>query len=163
MNQRPLLALDVDGVLNPFRATQAPRKHFEGYRRHTLKGYRLWLTPEHGKLLLDLDLDIVWATTWEDDANELVAPLVGLPQTLPVLHMNFPDDLRDDGCGKRPALSRFVETRPLIWVDDDLGASDYEWADSLAQPSLLLAPDPHVGLTRPHIEKIGGFVAEHAG
>ncbi|MEV5715576.1 hypothetical protein AB0L41_16890 [Amycolatopsis mediterranei] len=44
--------------------------------------------PSLRPTLLRLGCDLVWATTWLADANECVAPLLGLPP-LPVL--GFPD------------------------------------------------------------------------
>jgi hypothetical protein len=41
-----------------------------------------------GPKLLALGCQLVWATTWMRDANDLIAPLLGLPQ-LPIV--DFPD------------------------------------------------------------------------
>jgi hypothetical protein len=47
------------------------------------------LDPADGRRLLALGCQLVWATTWMADANDLVAPRLGLPE-LPVVE--FPED-----------------------------------------------------------------------
>lgn len=67
MTGRPLLLLDVDGPLNPFRATKP-----EGYTAHRLptagSSFQVWLNPGHGRMLLDFadrhGVELVWCTTW---------------------------------------------------------------------------------------------------
>src|SRR5690606_20586468 len=44
------------------------------------KPLRVWLDPDHGPALSALPFDLVWATTWEEEANAFVAPLLGLPE-----------------------------------------------------------------------------------
>jgi hypothetical protein len=47
------------------------------------------LDPADGRRLLALGCQLAWATTWMADANDLVAPRLGLPD-LPVVA--FPDN-----------------------------------------------------------------------
>jgi hypothetical protein len=84
------ILLDVDGPLNPYaaKATQRP----EGYVTHRMKpsgfehgkGLRVWLKPSHGAELQALGGELIWATTWEFEANEWIGPHIGLPE-LPVI------------------------------------------------------------------------------
>lgn len=74
---RPLLFLDVDGTLLPF--TGAARQMVDE-ANPLLAG----LDPEHGRRLAALACDLIWATTWMIEANEVLAPRLGLPQ-LPVV------------------------------------------------------------------------------
>src|SRR5580704_12997664 len=104
---KPLLLLDVDGVLNPFRAAPAPN----GYQQYELAGYRVFLAERHGKWLRQLAdrVEMVWATTWCDDANELIGPILGLPQ-LPVIQVDT-SRLEERNCPptwKLPDISSFV-------------------------------------------------------
>lgn len=156
---KPLLALDVDGVLNPYATATKPTT-WSDYDRHMTNGYLVWLSAELGKALLELDVEIVWATTWNDLANRCIGPLVGFPK-LPVLHydwQNLPWD--DRGCGKLPCVSAAAgQHRPLVWIDDDHGQHDFAWADERIGPTLLITPSPALGLTPAHIAEIKEFLS----
>ena len=43
---------------------------------------RVWLNPAHVAMLLSLAdvFELNWATAWEDAANRMVAPLIGLTE-----------------------------------------------------------------------------------
>jgi hypothetical protein len=163
MEVRPLLLVDVDGVLNPL-ATAHPGA---GYQRHEILGYPLWLTCEHGAWLDELAtvFELMWATTWEHDANRFIAPAVGLAARLPVIEFRE-GRMTADGIWKRPAVERATAGRPFAWVDDDFGPSDFAWAarrTAAGAPTLLLACDPLVGLTRAHVDAALTWAARHRG
>ena len=58
------------------------------------------LEPGDGRGLRELDCQLVWATTWMEEANEVISPRLGLPR-LPVVE--WPDvEGRSAGCiGRR--------------------------------------------------------------
>lgn len=41
---------------------------------------RVWLNPEHARHLLQLGYELCWATTWMDEANQWITPVLGLPE-----------------------------------------------------------------------------------
>ncbi|MBO3750719.1 hypothetical protein J5X84_31970 [Streptosporangiaceae bacterium NEAU-GS5] len=143
----PLALIDVDGVLNPFRRSR-------GFRRHEVavggETYRLNLNRRHGRALLalahDTDAQLVWATTWEDKANEEIGPRIGLPN-LPVIEV-----------GREPkayAVAAYVKGRPFVWFDDAHQPADQQY---LAEHPgvgefLLVKVDPGVGLTGAHLDQ----------
>ena len=98
---KPLLLMDVDGPMNPFRAPWfAQRTPADGYEFHELtpegdQTYSVALNPRHGVRLLELAsiYDLVWASTWGADANRLIAPILGLPTDLPVISLPEPSVL----------------------------------------------------------------------
>jgi hypothetical protein len=85
----PLLLVDVDGVLNPYAAPACPA----GYTEHVLFAGEepVRVCSAHGQWLPELAgrFDLVWATGWGDNANRLLAPLLGLA-SLPVIGMPPP-------------------------------------------------------------------------
>ncbi|MFF1798723.1 HAD domain-containing protein, partial [Kitasatospora sp. NPDC058263] len=136
--QRPLLFLDVDGPLIPFGATALELP--DGYPTfRTATGLRgadanpllARIDPAHGRRLAALPCELVWATTWMAEANEHVAPLLGLPE-LPVVTWPEPTDQDEqdelDGLHwKTRALLDWAAGRPFAWVDDEITDIDRTW------------------------------------
>lgn len=159
----PLLLLDVDGVLNPYRAK--PSKRPAGYTTHRLtpdgRTYRVWLNPSHGRMLLDFaektGAELVWATTWEHAANRLIAPLIGLP-TLPVIGWGY-----TGVHWKFDAVQVYAQGRPLAWLDDDFGYyhREREWFEERRgdTPTLLHHVDPAIGLLQGDLDAVGSWLA----
>jgi hypothetical protein len=143
-DRRPLLLLDVDGVLNPFAASSCP----EGYREHAFfpgEDPPIRLCDDHGRWLAELSrrFELVWATGWEDEANTYLTPVLGLP-LLPVIR--FPP-VPFDPAEKVPAIDAFVGDRPTAWVDDAHTPEASAWARARTAPTLLVGTNPACGLT----------------
>ncbi|MDH6131067.1 hypothetical protein P3T37_000434 [Kitasatospora sp. MAA4] len=166
--QRPLLLLDVDGPLNPYAAK--PQRRPAGYRTHRLltprwvaaeqrrlaawdipesrpRPLRVWLNPDHGPALAALPFDLVWATTWEEEANAYVSPVLGLPE-LPFIAWSVPRPTPEGGVfWKTPEIVAWAAGRPFAWVDDEIGEPDRAWVrDHHPGPALLHRVDPKLGL-----------------
>lgn len=147
---RPLLLLDVDGVLNPLRVRDLP-----GFTPHELgepgtAGHvRVLLSPDHGRWLTLLGdvFDLVWATSWEQEADLLIAERVGLPRGLPFIRFTE----QRGWTSKLPDVIRFVGERAVAWVDDQLDPAAHAWAESREAPTLLVETDHRVGLELEHI------------
>lgn len=142
---RPLLLLDFDGPLNPYRSRETP----PGYVRHEIvEGERTWvvrINPEHGVELNALadTFDLVWATSWEHGANRLLSPLLGLPQ-LPTILWSKGKAVRR-GSWKLPYVAEWVQDRPFVWVDDEVG--EFERTVFAGDHQLIHQVDPRTGLT----------------
>ncbi|MFD4261831.1 HAD domain-containing protein [Streptomyces sp. NPDC058534] len=144
--ERPLLFLDVDGPLIPFGT---PTGRPQGAAVDTGNPLLTRLVPGIGTRLLALGCDLVWASTWMSEANDVVGPRVGLP-TLPVVQ--WPDAEGEEGPQglhwKTRALVEWAGGRPFVWVDDEIGGIDRQWVAACHPgPALLHRVDPAEGLT----------------
>jgi len=96
LTQRRFVFLDVDGLLIPLRTRPVASGRRSGGVRADLEGASGnpvldRLDPQDGRRLLALDCPLVWATSWMGEANEVIAPRLGLPD-LPVVEWPDTDD-----------------------------------------------------------------------
>jgi hypothetical protein len=149
---RPLLCIDVDGVLNPYFAHRVGAR----FVAHRVGNHVVHLEPAHGPSLLAFAdrFDLVWATSWEDEANEIIGPLLGWP-TLPVIHF----DSEVNKTGKSPAIEHYAAGRPLVWIDDQPLRGDRAWERdrNLRIPTRILKPNSGQGLGSDHLAAITAF------
>ena len=139
MARLPLLFLDVDGPLLPFGDGIARASPTQG------NPLLARLDPLHGPWLAALPCELVWATTWMHDANDLLAPMLGL-SALPVV--TWPDADEDDGLHwKTRGLVAWAAGRPFAWVDDEITEADRAWVTENHTQALPHRVDPRHGLT----------------
>ncbi|GAA2449088.1 HAD domain-containing protein [Actinomadura vinacea] len=137
---RPLLFLDVDGPLLPFGDDPQREPSGTGSTAHLAR-----LDTQVGIRLAALPCDLVWATTWEDEANAVIAPRIGLPQ-LPVVNWPEPSDgdEREDQwfglCWKTRTLVAWANQRPFAWIDDEITDADRDWVSQHHPGRALLHP-----------------------
>ncbi len=152
---RPLLLVDVDGVLNPWHAPECP----DGFREYSFfPGERVLLSAGHGDLLRSLasSFELVWATAWEHKANRLICPVIALPE-LPVIE--FPLTGPDYLFRKLPAVVGSVGDRACAWIDDEHQPDHYIWARERGVPTLLIDIDPAEGLTAGVADQLARWAA----
>ncbi|MER6469939.1 HAD domain-containing protein [Streptomyces collinus] len=148
-----LLFLDVDGPLLPFGAADRAYPVYDrdlagapdpGPAEHPLL-HRV--DPALGRRLMALGCELVWATTWMDDANASLAPWLGLPP-LPVVEWPDEDEPPDLLHWKTRPLVAWAAGRPFVWIDDELTEADRAWvAVHHPRPALLHRVDHRYGLT----------------
>ena len=160
-----LLFLDVDGTLLPFGASR-PYPVYESRFGPPASDAPPLLTridPSLGPRLMALRCELVWATTWMEDANACVAPWLGLPQ-LPLA--DWPDPAEEeDGAGgrlhwKTRPLVAWAAGRPFVWVDDEIGDADRDWVSAHhPERALLHRVDHRYGITDTDLTAIAAWLA----
>ena len=140
--------VDIDGVISLFGFEpphpQAPRVG----SFHSIDGIPHFLSFAAAEHLLALApmFELVWASGWEEKANEYLPHLLGVP-TLP--HLSFERSVgRANAHWKLDAIDAHAGLRPLAWIDDAFNDACHEWARARAAPTLLVETAPASGLTR---------------
>lgn len=155
--------MDVDGVISLFGFSPG-----EGQ----LPGPLHWIDgvahciPEHvGARLVTLAdrFELVWATGWEERANEHLPLLLRLP------FGNLPTLLFDGRAvfgsahWKVDAINEYAGDRPAAWIDDNIDETCAAWAEARAAPTLIVETSPSVGLTDEHVAQLLAWADELEG
>ena len=154
---RPLLLLDVDGVLSlfgfdPGRPPAGPFVSVDGIP-HLLSAE----AAGHVAALAG-DFELVWCTGWEEKADEHLPFALGLPPGLP--HLSFGDASGPGRHWKLDAIDAHAgPDRPLAWVDDGHDVECAGWASARPGPTLLVTTDPAIGLTADHRDELTAWAA----
>ena len=146
-----MLAVDVDGVISLF-GFDGPLEDVPG-RFHLIDGIAHCIADGAGPRLMRLaeQFELVWATGWEERANDHLPLLLGLPADLPVL--TFGGRARfGTAHWKLDALDGYAGDRPLAWIDDSLDESCRSWAEKRNAPTLLVPTRSDVGITDAHVD-----------
>jgi len=149
---RPLLAVDVDGVISIFGFDEPPQP--EEARFELVDGMMHCISLRAGERLRRLSehFELIWASGWEDKANYYLPTLLGLPE-LP--HLRFDGAARFGSAHwKLGPLDAYGKGRALAWIDDNLDESCYEWARRRAEPTLLVPTESHLGLQEAETEAL---------
>jgi len=152
---KPVLFVDVDGVLSLFGGDRLRGPV------HLIDGIPHCIPPAGGERLTRLaeHYDLVWATGWEEKANEYLPHLLGLSQRdLPCLTF---DGRAVFGTAhwKVEAIDEYAGDRPAAWVDDNLDESCKEWAERREAPTLLVETQSAEGLTDEQVQWLIDWVS----
>jgi HAD domain in Swiss Army Knife RNA repair proteins len=145
-SKRPILFLDVDGVISlfGFPSTDPPPGSF-----HFVDGVMHCINESCGPRLTRLSerYELVWATGWEEKANEYLPYLLRLEVSeLPVLSFDG-QAVFGSAHWKVAAIDEYARGRPAAWVDDFLDEECERWAAERDEPTLLVRTESHIGLT----------------
>jgi hypothetical protein len=149
---RPILAVDVDGVISLFGFDETPDTSVARFQ--LIDGQVHCISLQAGKRLLRLaaHYDLIWASGWEDKANYYLPSMLGLPE-LP--HLTF-DGSATFGSAhwKLGPLDAYSKGRAVAWIDDNFDESCYEWARARPEPTLLVPTEPQLGLEEAETEAL---------
>lgn len=149
---RPILAIDVDGVISLFGFDEPPPA--SAARFELIDGVVHCISLQAGERLRRLGpfFDMVWATGWEEKANYYMPNVLGMPE-LPVL--TFKGATRFGSAHwKLAPIDEYGRGRPLAWIDDSFDDSCYEWAQKRREPTLLVPTESALGLEEAHTEAL---------
>ena len=150
---RPLLLVDVDGVISLFGYNHAAPP---AGRYQLVDGMIHFLSATAGEHLLRLaaEFDLAWCTGWEEKANDYLPMALGLPGSLP--HVVFdPAGRPAHAHWKLGGIDRHVgPSRPIAWLDDAHDDGCRSWALARPGPTLLVTTDPAVGVTDREVEEL---------
>ncbi|WP_422758845.1 HAD domain-containing protein [Paenarthrobacter sp. C1] len=154
---KPVILLDIDGVLNPAlvpqRGSERPLPRLSDTKRSLVR--RL---AGSGR--------IAWVSTWPADmvaSLESQLELGAMPLRAPIVFRQAEGDVPTP---KLRSVQRWLvrmdaageaDWDSVVWIDDVLGSDSVAWAEDHDQPVCLVRPDPAVGLTEEHVEQIEAF------
>jgi hypothetical protein len=156
-DEKPLLAIDIDGVISLFGFDEADRPPGEF---HLVDGLPHFLSREAAERLKRLleTYEGVWASGWEDRANDNLPMILGVPK-LP--YLTFDGRARfGTAHWKLEALTEYGGDRPLAWIDDSLDRSCRKWAKKREAPTLLVPTESDRGLEEGHVEALMAWVED---
>jgi hypothetical protein len=161
----PILAVDIDGVISlfgfdqPLEPGRTDPSKLPG-ELHLIDGMLHCIALETGPRLNRLaeSYELIWASGWEDRANDHLPAILGVPE-LPYLTF---DGRAQFGTAhwKLEALEEYAGSRALAWIDDSLDASCFEWSEARKAPTLLVPTESDVGLTEAHVGALESWVRD---
>lgn len=155
---RPIILLDIDGVLNP------------SVRPGTDGRTELTLPKEKAALVRRLSGfgQIAWVSSWPVDATAGLESQLQLEvEPLRVTLLIRPADEKEP-TPKLRSVTRWLERMDaagesdwdaVVWIDGVLGSDAREWARHYGKPVLLERPSPEQGLAEVHVVAVEVFVA----
>jgi len=150
----PILFVDVDGVISLFGFTPTPSE-LPG-RFHWIDGVAHCIPDDAGERLARLAgrFELVWATGWEEKANEYLPFVLKLPEAeLPTLLFQG-EAVFGSAHWKLDAIGEYAGDRPAAWIDDNLDDACRLWAASRAAPTLLIETRSPIGMTDEHVDEL---------
>jgi len=149
-DEKPLLLLDIDGALSPYW----PARGFDFAVEEILED--VWVRIELREWLARLGeaFDLVWASTWEEEANDVFGPKLGLA-ALECVHFGAAGGWFLNKTLKLADVVDFVGERRAAWIDDELGEDAIVWADSVG--AKLVTTRPTVGISERDVEDLLGW------
>ena len=149
----PILFVDVDGVISLFGFAPTPSE-LPG-RFHWIDGVAHCIPDDAGERLARLAdrFELVWATGWEEKANEYLPFILGLEGELPSL-MFQGQAVFGSSHWKLDAINEYARDRAAAWIDDNIDDECRAWAEARSAPTLLVQTNSPTGMTDEHVDEL---------
>lgn len=160
---KPLILLDIDGVLNPVAhpnddgdsaERSLPEAKASLVRRPARCGQIAWVSTPPADLSAELESQLQLET--EPLRLELAMRESDVDEPTPKLRAVTDWLGQKEGAGE-------VDWAVLVWIDDVLGPDAQEWADGFSQSVHLEKTSPEEGLTKEQVASVESFVNGGAG
>ena len=156
-DRKPLLFVDVDGVISLFGF--APSEQDAPGAFHWIDGVAHCIPGKTGRRLerLAAHFELVWATGWEQKANEYLPFILKLPfENLPCLEFGG-NAAFGSTHWKVDAIAEYAGDFPAAWIDDNHGDASRLWALGREAPTLLVETSCATGMTDEHVDDLIGW------
>jgi Swiss Army Knife RNA repair-like protein len=158
-SHKPILFVDVDGVISLFGFS--PTETELPGRFHWIDGVAHCIPDDVGERIGRLAdrFELVWATGWEEKANEYLPYILSLPNEFPCLLFQG-QAVFGSAHWKLDAIEQYAADRPAAWIDDNLDDTCHVWARSRQEPTLLVQTSSATGMTDEHVEQLLAWANE---
>ena len=142
--------MDVDGVISLFGFN--PTDPLPG-TFHSIDGILHCIGRDAAARLRRLAdrYELVWATGWEEKANEYLVHILEMEGELPVLTFDG-RAVFGSSHWKLEAIEEYARERPAAWIDDNLDERVETWARKRPHPTLLVRTEAATGIGEEHVE-----------
>lgn len=152
---------DVDGVLNVQASTWGDSLSAEKASPHGGSFTIKW-SPAMIGALNELDVEFVWLTTWCEEADKYIKPMMGIAHPTRVVGPLDGELVFPSMAWKHEALLADLAQNPgpFIWLDDETNA----WHQAAAEAMGGIAPNIYykTGITPQIMETIQEYISSHS-
>jgi hypothetical protein len=175
--KRPILAIDVDGVISLFGFDSPPPPEVARWELIDGTPHLISIAAAERIRRLSGRFEPVWATGWQDRANDRLSLITGIGP-LPVIEFDAHRKRQSGDAGepaaaagtteahwKLGAIGEFCATRPLAWIDDSFDQSCFDWAaarEERGEPTLLVPTEPDLGFEEAQAAVVADWAASLA-